>query len=429
MEERMIGSYEIVYSLSNILGIYAIYLFIHVFYGEEVKSARRDLVLFGLFYLVNVSMYLFVGIPIIIMMCSLIGIFLLAFSREFKLKKALITTLYVYVILVFVETFVVIVTNFVRLPITEKYDYTMIWGVVSIHVLNYTVVLIIRNFVKARRGSHIPTSYWLALLFMPASSLYILIGIIGSDELSTVQIAVRTALVLVMNFVMFFLYDAMVSYYETRVKEAAARQLNRSYIRQFEVMNDSNKKVKSFRHDVKRHMAALQSLLESSKATDAKAYISEMIGQLDNESLIANTGNLIIDSVINFELDKALANSVQVEMDAELIPPKLNVTDFDMTIILSNLLSNAYQATLTIPDDRKIVIKLKYDKGMFYVMVKNSFDGNLIYKDDTLQTIKKDKANHGMGLGILSRTIEKYEGEMKIEHEENVFSVEAFMYV
>ncbi len=154
-----------------------------------------------------------------------------------------------------------------------------------------------------------------------------------------------------------------------------------------------------------------------------------MIGQLDNESLIANTGNLIIDSVINFELDKALANSVQVEMDAELIPPKLNVTDFDMTIILSNLLSNAYQATLTIPDDRKIVIKLKYDKGMFYVMVKNSFDGNLIYKDDTLQTIKKDKANHGMGLGILSRTIEKYEGEMKIEHEENVFSVEAFMYV
>ncbi len=251
MEERMIGSYEIVYSLSNILGIYAIYLFIHVFYGEEVKSARRDLVLFGLFYLVNVSMYLFVGIPIIIMMCSLIGIFLLAFSREFKLKKALITTLYVYVILVFVETFVVIVTNFVRLPITEKYDYTMIWGVVSIHVLNYTVVLIIRNFVKARRGSHIPTSYWLALLFMPASSLYILIGIIGSDELSTVQIAVRTALVLVMNFVMFFLYDAMVSYYETRVKEAAARQLNRSYIRQFEVMNDSNKKVKSFRHDVK----------------------------------------------------------------------------------------------------------------------------------------------------------------------------------
>ena len=100
----------------------------------------------------------------------------------------------------------------------------------------------------------------------------------------------------------------------------------------------------------------------------------------------------------------------------------------DLGVVIGNLLDNAIEAAAQ-TNDRWIHLKMEYTKGRLLLKMSNSYTGKVNYVGNRIVTSKKDASNHGMGLRSVERVVKKFDGEMELSHNENVFEVMILMYL
>ena len=93
--------------------------------------------------------------------------------------------------------------------------------------------------------------------------------------------------------------------------------------------------------------------------------------------------------------------------------------------IISNLLNNAIEACEKIQEDKRIIeFKIAGYNSQIFISVRNSYDmESIINQKQKFITTKEDKLNHGIGLENVSRTVKKYDGDMRISQENERFIV------
>ena len=72
-------------------------------------------------------------------------------------------------------------------------------------------------------------------------------------------------------------------------------------------------------------------------------------------------------------------------------------------------------------------INLKYKKGRLILQIENSYK-NIVKSQGKLQTTKKEKQGHGIGLESVREVAERYNGIMQIDYEDNLFVVLVILY-
>ena len=146
--------------------------------------------------------------------------------------------------------------------------------------------------------------------------------------------------------------------------------------------------------------------------------------------IYSNTGNIALDSVINYKISKMTENGIEVESNISL-PENLKIDEDDFIIIIGNILDNAAEAVEKIKNGSKkyIYMSLEYELGNIWLCVKNSFENEIKIRGDKFITYKKDKSIHGIGLQSVKSTIGKYNGQMDISIEENIFVVNIILYI
>ena len=270
-------------------------------------------------------------------------------------------------------------------------------------------------------------NYWIAVFVFPIMSLLLLIVIFGfSSENKTIVIA-STMMILTMNFITFWLYDRLIWQYEKKLDEVVMEHMNISYKKQLEIMRASILNTKSFQHDIKRHVISIDTLLKEDRNDDLRDYINEMKANIENSNTVSNTGNVIIDSIINFEVNHSGVNPDDISLKAVDIPIKIAIRDYDLTIVLSNIISNALTAIKKV-ENGKAEIYFNYKKGILLIWVENDFYGELIVENDKMCTTYEDKENHGYGIENVKRAIKKYDGKLNMEYINNKFKADIVMY-
>lgn len=68
-------------------------------------------------------------------------------------------------------------------------------------------------------------------------------------------------------------------------------------------------------------------------------------------------------------------------------------------------------------------MEMSYSEGGYNINCINPYDGN----KDYFHTSKKDKKNHGFGIGIIKSTTEKNGGIMRIIPHETCFEINCFI--
>ena len=71
-----------------------------------------------------------------------------------------------------------------------------------------------------------------------------------------------------------------------------------------------------------------------------------------------------------------------------IVPTELPVEIVDLSIILTNLLDNALRALEQIGNG-KLVIITHYQKGILYIIVRNSYNGDVRYENGEIITTKE----------------------------------------
>lgn len=413
--------YVAIYVVGNIFMTYSIYKFMKLFYTEKIVNKKIEFAFYFIYFMVITVLHLFIKIPIILLIANLMLFLILTFNYKSSLKERILVSLLIYMTLMCIETIIVLATGYFKVELLMRNDYQSILGSVIIRIISYVIVLILGSYKNVRKGESVPSTYWLCIIIIPVGTLYLLTTIFIENTARPLTIFLATAFVMLINFATFYLYDQIASILSDKTEKTLMKQQNKYYENQLELMRTSLKATQTIKHDLKNHITCIYILVKDNRKEETLNYLSRVVKVINSEEGVACTGNVVIDSIINFKLQEAKRQEIAITTDFN-IPKKIEIASFDLTVILGNLLDNALNAVRKLVNNRYIDINIEYKKGHLIINIENSFDGIVIEKDGTIISSHSDKKNHGFGLESVKTVLEKYNGSIKFEYDENKFS-------
>lgn len=420
--------YDLMYLLTNIFATYTIYKFMGVFFDKRKSSKIIEILTYIGYFITITVVYFYIKTPIVMIGTNLVIFFLLTLNYYATVRQRFGATVLIYLTLICIENVVVLFSRWSKTPLNVATDYSSIIGIIAIRILSFAAVLVISSCKNIKVGKSVSLMYWLCIIFIPSSLLVILIIIFNLPEVSRTHTLLATAIVLAINIVVFYLYDAISENANNRLRELLLEQKNRYYSKQFELMKTSLSSMSTLKHDLKNHLQAIYTLVSNSNNELALEHISKIMEICDTSRKYANSGNISVDSILNFKLHEADQNRITVTLDLA-IPAQMNIPSFDMAIILGNLLDNAIRANQMVEADRYVNLTVKYDKGRLFVNIDNPYKGKLIEENGNYSTTKIDVGQHGIGLESVKTALQKYDGMIEISQENNVFTARVLMYI
>ena len=142
-----------------------------------------------------------------------------------------------------------------------------------------------------------------------------------------------------------------------------------------------------------------------------------------------DSGNFVIDSILNYKLQEMVTEDIAVTAKVT-VPAELELSVYDMNIILTNLLDNSREAVKALPEeDRKVDIKIDYVTECLNIRVMNAYDTIKQNDQGEYITTKQDKEQHGYGLKNVQNVVKKYDGVTKIVTKGHVFDVNTSLFL
>ncbi len=183
--------------------------------------------------------------------------------------------------------------------------------------------------------------------------------------------------------------------------------------------------IRGMKHDIKNHIEIINSLIAQGKTKEAREYSNSLSETVETFDFTIKTGNPVTDMILHKKMESALGKGIQFSADFHY-PVGCGVDAFDVSVVLSNALSNAIEATEAGGFVRVYSFR---NKNAYLITVENSFDGRLDIDEESglPKTKKKDKKAHGFGLQNIKSVAAKYYGDVLIEQKENKVSLKVML--
>ncbi|HHX63204.1 MAG TPA: GHKL domain-containing protein, partial [Epulopiscium sp.] len=400
----------------------------YIFYTETKVNKYIALLCYTAYFILITLVHTTIKIPIVVALSNVILIFLLTLLYSLQIRKNVLSVLLIYVTLTCAETLTVFLTGFINIDILSPYEYDSVFGIIVVRIVCFIAVLLFSSFKNIKSGYLIPRVYWMSLFIVPVGTIFLLFSSFLGDGLSKNLTIITIGSVLLINVTTFYLYDSISRLMAEKMDECLMEQQNKYYENQLDLMKDALRNTKTIQHDLRNKLSPIYTLALSGENEQLIESLAELTSLCIVGKEYANSGNSAIDSIINFKLQQIKEDDAQVSCEI-LIPSELNISSFDIAIILGNLIDNAVTGIKTIEVDRWIDIKIKYTKGRLIMTISNSFDGVVLENQGIIITRKQDEQNHGLGLTSVKTAIRKYNGAMDIHYINQKFKVKVLMYV
>ena len=80
-------------------------------------------------------------------------------------------------------------------------------------------------------------------------------------------------------------------------------------------------------------------------------------------------------------------------------------------------------------EERSLSLKLVYGQERLIISISNPYKTDLRYENGEIITTKKDNQKHGFGIKNIEKVVEKYNGYMEINHENQIFTADILLYL
>lgn len=214
--------------------------------------------------------------------------------------------------------------------------------------------------------------------------------------------------------------------FNKRTEQKLAAFQNEYMQKYYDEVENMYAKMRAWRHDYRHHIQAMKVHMANGEYTEAEAYLDMLDNDLTNVETVIKTGNRMADAILNSKLSLAAQRKITVRAEAK-IPVSLTVPELDLCIILGNLLDNAIEACMGLPEEKRLIRVYMEMKGSYlYMAVSNTAAGGKKQKRDGRFSSTKG-VGHGMGLLRIDGIIEKYGGYLTRASEEEAFTTEVLL--
>lgn len=180
--------------------------------------------------------------------------------------------------------------------------------------------------------------------------------------------------------------------------------------------------MRGWRHDYRHHIQTMKVHMVNGDYGEIDKYLDMLDDDLTNVETVIKTGNKMADAILNSKLSLARKQNIRVKAEAK-IPVSLTVSELDLCIVIGNLLDNAIDACMELPEAERLIRLYMEMKGNYlYLAVTNTAAG---MKKTHFKTTKGD--GHGLGLTRIDAIIKKYGGYLTRASEDGAFSTEVLL--
>lgn len=190
-------------------------------------------------------------------------------------------------------------------------------------------------------------------------------------------------------------------------------------------IRELHQNARKLKHDMKNHLMVIGSYLNGMEYEAAKAYVSDILDKLNAMHSYIETGNLLMNHILNEKLALARQKGIAVKAEIENLS-FARLKSIDFSSVLSNLLDNAIEGCdgEEAPELEVIIAKRK---GYETICVKNKISQSVLAVNPALQSTKPQKKVHGIGIPQVKQIVEACGGMYDIYEEENFFCVNVFI--
>lgn len=223
------------------------------------------------------------------------------------------------------------------------------------------------------------------------------------------------------------LYAHLIQCCELRVRkelEAVQNVLQNQYV-QYKQSRESIELINYKYHDLKHQIAVLRSEEDLKKREEFLNRMEEEIRQYEAQN---KTGNKVLDTVLTTKSLYCAKHGITFTCVAD--GTLLDFMDvMDICSIFGNALDNAIECELKIPEKEKRLIHVTVSKQKQFLILRfeNYCEETLQYQEGTPVTTKKEKEFHGYGLKSIQYTVNKYDGAVSMNLEDNWFELKVLI--
>lgn len=421
------------FTLVNVLACVFEAIIIFMFfdaYIEKNESTRLSMhailfvILAVLISLSNIVLNL--GLLNLIFVIVIVFIIMSIYNRNLKMN--LVLSIVSVVILTMSEIVVglltIMLTGVEMDKIGEITEYHLLGAILS----KLIAFFIMKFFCLIHRKDNdlkIKTSYWLLFLMMFISSgmsIFLIFRFQYESNLVVYNLAsvLCSFGLLYSTFFTLYLYENLSVQAKMEQKHEIFQQQIKAQSKHLDEILITQREIKKLRHDLANHNISIQKYFEEGDCKSGLDYMKNMNELINISSGEITTGNTALDAIINTKRSIALSKNIKFMTNIQ-IPENIFVDAIDLCIIFGNALDNCVEACERITDGEQwISISIVYEDDSLICKIANSAPKT---QSGFLHTIKKDRENHGFGIGNIESALSKYKNVCRFKHENEEFQL------
>lgn len=425
----MLTSYDCIFMLLEVIYTLTVYKIINVFFTNKKINSVYEKILYAIFNIAIVVVYLKFNIPLLTIVANFIFILLLLsliYDDTFK-RKAIVTILIIFFLLISDILLFMIFINVVNENILQKNSFFDIYVVFIVNMIRYLFVLIVINFYKIRIEKNIPLIFSLPIALTAVISMVITINmflVINGNNYKFIYINIT--LIFIVCIVSIYIFNKMVNVMSENARQKILIKQSEYYEKKIEADSKNINDTRKIKHDMKNHMYAIKNMAKNNMSKDIITYTNDILGKIEGEKVYINTGNYLIDGILNVKFEEVKNQGIDFKYDVK-IPEGIKLPEFEVITILGNLLDNAIEGVKSIKDNRYIEVFISYKDSNLLIKIVNTFDGLVIKDNKGFVSRKEEKTYHGIGLENVREQVEKSNGYMNIDTGNCMFTVDLFI--
>ena len=426
--------YELVQGISTIVEVYIGYALVNFFEEEKTRNSGKVTVLvwsciIGILVSINRSMTGLISWAMLILQSIFMLLtvwkkvntdrwFVFNSILAYNVSLALFQLLFAFVMFTVLSK-VTIEELYFEDGVYKSGCYVLALGV------SYIIYLLIRKYVK--NVLHDLTMFrWLFFFYSIAG---ISIIAIFQDQILTYGksgSAKNLYLLLVIICTTFFSLILSIKNMESQVEFKLLGMKNELLKNNYQEISDIYHNYIYTYHDMKNHLIILENYCKSGDDDKALKYIEKIQEPIKMVKQYINTGNEILDMILNVKLQDAEKKGIVVETVIDNVK-LIELGEDELCVVFSNLLDNAIEACEKLERKEKwIRILVKKMETMLLINVSNSCDETVNGNEEGDNPQKKGV--HGYGLKSVESKVKKYSGNINWSVNEGIYTVTITMF-
>ena len=372
--------------------------------------------------------YFFAGTGIMLLALGVVTAFVFALVYRVKVHFAIISSVLFVMIQAGAETIVTLLSGMLMgeetLDFLQNDEIFLGMGLICKFFAFFLIFFVSKKIGKIDLG--VSGGLSALLIIQPIATVFVTLVILKCTyELESIPAILFSAVAILMiaaNLVTLFLVYRQKDYVESKAKLGFANEQIKNQLAHYEELYRYQSEIRTFRHDIKNKLLSVSGLLADGQTQSAIDAIKGEVDFLDEANNgVINSGNPAVDAVLQSKL--AIAESKGITLDYSVkISDKINVDLLELGVLLGNALDNAIEAAegLKNSTDKTIFASIITMGGRIVISVENPVEAQVDTKH--IGTAKSDKLNHGYGLKSIKTIAKKYNGDVFVTCEGNIFT-------